>query len=45
MEKLQMQHNTHGEHKNLKEATGAYRTRPALLLMNDKNEIVVETEE
>ena len=42
MKRLQDQHDTHGVHKKLKKNAGVYRNSSAKLLMNDKNEIVVE---
>ncbi|XP_060531543.1 uncharacterized protein LOC132705128 [Cylas formicarius] len=45
IERLQQIHDTHREHKKLKEVAGIYKTKAPIVLVNDKNEIILEKDE
>ncbi|XP_060519890.1 uncharacterized protein LOC132698058 [Cylas formicarius] len=45
IERLQQIHDTHSEHKKLKEVAGIYKTKAPVVLVNDKNEIILEKDE
>lgn len=42
IEILQQRHDTHGEHKKLKETAGAYRKRMTAVLVDNNNKIITE---